>query len=298
MKFTALRTLTTEYPINLACRALKVSTSGYYAWLKRPESKRAQANRLLVDRIRVIFAQNKQRYGSPRIYRTLRAQGETVSEGTIARLMRKEGIVAQHKRSFKRTTQRDARLPVVDNHLQQDFTAHKPNQKWVADMTYLKTSEGWLYLAVILDVFSRKVIGWAMDTQMSSDLSAQALRMALLKRGSYEGTLHHSDRGSQYASSAYQQLLNVHGLQASMSGTGNCYDNALMESWFATLKTELGRHWASRAQATSEVFEYVEVYYNRERLHSSLDYQTPAQFEQAFYQRQQKELGSEQCPPN
>jgi len=265
-----------------------VSPSGYYAWCKRPESERAKTNRRLVDEIRLIFAQNQQRYGSPRIYRTLKTQGETVSEGRIARLMRKESIVAQHKRSFKKTTHREARLPLAANHLQQDFTASAPNQKWVADMTYLKTREGWLYLAAILDVFSRQVIGWAMDTQMSADLTCQALRMALLKRGSREGLLHHSDRGRQYASGVYQELLALHRLQPSMSGVGNCYDNALMESWFATLKTELGRQWATRAQAKSEVFEYVEVYYNRLRMHSSLDYQTPAQFEQAFYQQQQQ----------
>lgn len=263
------------------CDAPGVSISGYYAWKKRPESKRKQENKRIVAEIKVIHRQSRETYGSPRIHVDLREKGISCSEKRVARLMRNYQIAAKRKRKFVVTTDSKHDLPLADNKLNQEFQADRPDQKWVTDITYVWTKEGWLYLAVVLDLFSRKVVGWAMDQSMERGLVIRALQMALLARKPEKGLLHHSDRGSQYASNDYQRLLENHHINCSMSRKGNCYDNAVMESFFATLKQELVYHrqYQTRKEAKQDIFEYIQVWYNRKRRHSSLGYFSPEQFE-------------------
>ena len=264
------------------CSVLGVSVSGYYAWRQRPVSRREEANQALVQRIRRLHHRSHQTYGSPRIWAELRAEGEQCSRNRVARLMRLYHIGARRPRRYTVTTQSQHQYPVAPNVLGRDFSASAPNQKWVADITYVPTQEGWLYLATLMDLFSRKIIGWAMDQSLATDLTCQALRMALAGRQPRAGLLHHSDRGSQYASQAYQSLLQARGIQVSMSRSGNCYDNAAMESLFGTIKTELihGQNYRTRQEAKTALFAYIETFYNRRRRHSTLDYQSPDQFEQ------------------
>lgn len=266
-------------------RVLQVSVSGYYAWRKRPPSARAQTNAVLVEGIRRVHAASRQTYGSPRIHAALRQQGIICNHKRVERLMRFHDIRGRDRRKgHPVTTQSRHAYPVAANILQRDFTADTPNRKWLGDISYIDTAEGFLYLASLEDVFSRKIVGWAMDEQMETRLVEQALRMALVRRQPGEGLLHHSDQGSQYASDAYRALLEAQHITVSMSATGNCYDNAMKESFFATLKTECAsRPFASRAQARTAIFEYIEVFYNRQRLHSALGYLSPEQFEQQFY---------------
>lgn len=263
------------------CEVLEVSVSGYYAWIKRPESKRQKENNRLVAQIKTVHQHSRQTYGSPRIYVDLKKQGITCSQNRVAKLMKSHQIASERKRRFVVTTDSKHDLPVAENELNQDFTASRPNQKWVTDITYVWTKQGWLYLAVVLDLFSRKVIGWSMDSHMERGLVMAALTMALQARQPPKGVLHHSDRGSQYASNDYQQLLTDHGIIGSMSRKGNCYDNAVMESFFATLKQELvyRRQYESRQQAKQDIFEYIQVWYNRKRRHSALRYVSPEIFE-------------------
>lgn len=260
---------------------MEVSLSGYYAWASRPESKRQQENDQIIREIKDIHKQSRQSYGSPRIYHELKAKGVACSENKTARLMQMNGIAAKRKRKFMATTDSRHSLPVAENKLNQEFKASRPNEKWVTDITYIWTKEGWLYLAVVLDLFSRKVVGWSMDETMEKGLVMNALNMALKVRQPQKGLLHHSDRGSQYASLEYQKLLRDQQITCSMSRKGNCYDNAAMESFFATLKQELVYHqqYESRKQAKQDIFEYIEVWYNRMRRHSSLDYISPAMYE-------------------
>ena len=260
---------------------MEVSVSGYYAWLKRPESKRKEENQQIVEEIKVIHKQSRNTYGSPRMYVELRKQNIVCSENRVARLMRLYQIAAKRKRKFVVTTDSKHDLPVAENTLNQDFQATKANEKWVTDITYIHTKEGWLYLAVVLDLFSRKVIGWSMDAHMERWLVINALKMALRSRHPLKGLLHHSDRGSQYASNDYQQVLNDNNICCSMSRKGNCYDNAVMESFFATLKQELvyKRIYENRKEAKQDIFEYIQVWYNRKRSHSSLGYLSPEEFE-------------------
>lgn len=260
---------------------MQVSKSGYYAWLKRPESERSQQNKQLVEQIRRIHNESGASYGSPRIYIELTEQKGECSLKRVARLMRLEGITAKQKRKFVCTTDSNHDLPVKENTLNQDFTVTVPNKKWVADIPYIWTSEGWLYLAVVLDLFSRKVVGWPMKPTIATGLVSSALQMALLQRKPTKGLLHHSDRGSQYASNEYQQLLNLACLVCSMSRKGNCYDNAVVESFFATLKRErvYQRRYLTRAQAQQDIFQYIEIWYNRKRRHSTLGYMSPEQYE-------------------
>jgi transposase InsO family protein len=260
---------------------MEVSVSGYYAWAKRPESMREQENKQIVEQIKKIHQQSRQSYGSPRIYQDLQEKGISCSENRVARLMKKYQITAKRKRKFMVTTNSKHHMPVAENTLNQDFTANRADQKWVSDITYVWTKQGWLYLAVVLDLFSRKVVGWAMDSSMESDLVISALHMALQSRQPNKGLLHHSDRGSQYASKDYQKLLNDYKISSSMSRKGNCYDNASMESFFATLKQELVYHhqYQTRQEAKQDIFEYIQVWYNRKRKHSSLGYRSPDQFE-------------------
>ena len=284
MKFSFIKEHRRRWPVALICRVLKVSRSGFFAWLRRPASKRDRRRRELIEKIRVAHQENREFYGSPRVHRALLIDGEVVSRNTVAKLMRQEKIRARNKRKFvPRTTDSRHRHPVAANLLDRQFQSSGPDRKWVADITYVPTDEGWLYLAGVLDCFSRKIVGWSMADHMETSLASDALQMALVHRGLGNGLLHHSDRGVQYASEDYQHLLNSHGLTASMSGKGDCWDNAMMESFWATLKTELihQNSYATREQAKAAIFEYIEVFYNRKRLHSSLGYVSPESFEAA-----------------
>jgi transposase InsO family protein len=275
----------TEFRVSGMCRALKVSASGYYAWRKRGLGRRAVANLELARRIRDIYQASRRTYGSPRVHATLRQDGWMCSRKRVARLMRCEGLAGRSpRRRFPHTTQATPGSPVAPNLLAQDFTAERPDQKWVADITYVDTAEGWLYLAPVLDLFSRKVVGWSMDSHLCSSLAEDALCMAVARRCPAPGLLHHSDRGTQYTSAAYQQRLAHLQCRVSMSRTGNCYDNAVMESFFSTLKSEcLTGQFQTRAQARTAIFEFIEVWYNRHRLHSSLGYLSPEEFERSLF---------------
>jgi transposase InsO family protein len=284
VKFSFIREHRGRWPVAAICRVLKVSRSGFFAWLKRPASKQERRRRDLIEKIRVAHQENRELYGSPRVHRALLIDGEVVSRNTVAKLMRQEKIRARNKRKFTpRTTESRHRHPIAENLLDRQFQSSGPDRKWVADITYVPTDEGWLYLAGVLDCFSRKIVGWSMADHMETDLVSDALRMALIHRGPSKELLHHSDRGVQYASEDYQHLLKSHGLTASMSGKGDCWDNAMMESFWATLKTELIHQssYATREQARAAIFEYIEVFYNRKRLHSSLGYVSPESFEAA-----------------
>jgi putative transposase len=284
VKFRFIDEHRTRWPVSVICRVLKVTRSGFYLWRKRKPSARQIRQQKLLARIRVVQQENRELYGSPRVHRALLVDGELVSRNTVARLMRQAKIRAKTRRRYvPRTTDSRHRRPVADNLLQRDFSASSPNQKWLADITYVPTDEGWLFLAGVLDCFSRRIVGWAMSEGMPTDLVSDALKMALLHRQPGQDLLHHSDRGVQYASQDYQQLLIEHGITVSMSRRGNCYDNAMMESFWATLKTELihQQHYATPEEARQSIFEYIEVFYNRKRLHSSLGYQSPESFEAA-----------------
>jgi transposase InsO family protein len=269
------------------CTVLGVSASGYYDWRKRAPSQRQQANEKLLAAIRREYAASRHTYGSPRIHAALKRQGMTVGRHRIARLMRRHGMVGRSPRRQRPvTTQRAPGAQAAPNLLAQDFTANRPNQKWLADITYIDTDEGWLYLALVMDLFSRTIVGWSMADHMRAELVQLALLMALGRRLPTDALLHHSDQGSQYTSSLVQTLLATHHVQVSMSGVGNCYDNAPMESLIGTLKTECATAtFATRAEARLAIFEYIEVWYNRQRLHSSLDYLSPATFERRFYEK-------------
>jgi putative transposase len=281
MKYTFMAAHELEFRVQRMCQVLGVGRSGYYAWRKRTPSTREQANQALVGLIQAEHTASRKTYGSPRLHVVLQRKGVVCGHNRVARLMRLYQIVALSRRRYHpRTTQRQPGVVPAPNCLAQDFSASGPNQKWVSDFTYIETAEGWLYLAVVLDLFSRKVIGWAMSPTMDTALVTSALRMALLGRRPPAGLLHHSDQGSQYTSAAYCQCLTAALAQLSMSGLGNCYDNAVMESFFGTLKTECVRGpFGSRAMARTTIFEYLEVWYNRQRLHSTLGYLSPVDFE-------------------
>lgn len=266
------------------CEVLGVSTSGYYAWRAREASPRAQANALLQTRIKEVYEQSRQVYGARRVYHALKAQGVQTSQKRVTRLMRIKGWQGRHKRKKVRTTTPADHLPTVPNHLKQEFTAQAPDQIWTGDITYIETQEGWLYLAVVLDVFSRKIVGWAMSADLTHAFVLRAFQMAWQQRQPAPGLLFHSDRGSQYAAHIYRAYLETRGVRRSMSRTGNCYDNAITESFFGRLKTEWVAHkqYATRHEARTDLFEYIEVFYNRSRLHSALGYLSPVQFEMQF----------------
>jgi putative transposase len=283
VKFAFIREeLSGTYPVDAACEALGVSRSGYYAWRDRPDGPRATRRAELAAKVRAVHEANRRVYGSPRVCAALRARGEVVCENTVAKVMREHEIRARAGRKFvPRTTDSRHANPVAGNVLGRQFDAVLPNQKWAADITYVPTGEGRLYLAGVIDLCSRKLVGWSMADHMRTDLVAGALRMAIARRSPGEGLLHHSDRGVQYASDGYRALLAANGIACSMSGKGDCYDNAVMESFWGTLKAELVNHqrYATRDEARASIFEYVEVFYNRTRLHSSLGYVSPEQFE-------------------
>lgn len=282
MKFAFIAEPLTDLPVDVACDVLEVSRSGYDAWRDRPESHQSQRRTTLASKIRAVHANPRGVYGSPRMWKALRATGQNVSRNTVAKVMRSEGLRGKVKRKFvPRTTDSAHAQPIAPNVLDRQFTAAAPNRKWAGDITYIPTDEGWLYLAGVIDLHSRRIVGWSMAEHMQTDLVADALTMALARRRPSGGLLHHSDRGVQYASDAYQSLLQDHRIEVSMSGKGDCWDNAVMESFWATLKTELvhHEHYATREQARRSIFEYIEVFYNRKRLHSSLGYVSPEAFE-------------------
>ena len=271
------------WPVTLMCGVLNVSRSGYYDWTTRGLSQHVQSNQALDKRIREIFAEHQQRYGAPRITKTLHQEGRMDSENRIARRMRVLNLRAIQAKKFKVTTDSQHSKPVAPDLLKQDFGAATPNQKWTTDITYVWTDEGWLYLAVVLDLYSRAIVGWAMNRRMTQHLVCDALTMALFRRHFPKGTILHSDRGSQYCSKRYQQLLRNYGLRCSMGHKANCYDNAVTESFFHTLKVELihRERYGTRRIAQSRIFEYIETYYNRQRRHSAIGHQIPIIFEQA-----------------
>ncbi len=271
-----------EYPIALMCRVLSVSVSGYYAWCKRPSSRHSREDAHLVEHVKIVFQTNRHVYGSPRVHAELQAQGIKCARKRVARLMREQGLFAQRPRHRTITTKSEPGAQVAPNLLQRDFSADRPDTKWVADTTYIWTAEGWLYLAVVLDLFSRMVVGWSMAATQDATLVVQALRMAIVRRRPQAGLLHHSDRGSTYTSESYQALLQQENMIVSMSRTADCYDNAAMESFFHSFKGECidSQSFQTRAQARSTTFDYVETFYNRTRRHSTLQYMSPLAYEQ------------------
>jgi putative transposase len=272
-----------RWPVAVMCDTLAVSTAGYYAWRHRPVSHRRQRRDQLTAQIRTVHTEVKARYGSPRMHAELVARGHGCCVNTVARLMRQAGIAAKTHRKFRHTTDSNHGRPVAANVLDRQFTPEVPNEAWVSDITFIPTREGWLYLAVVEDLYSRMVVGWAMAARMTSRLVVDALGMAVQRRLPDAELLAHSDRGSQYASDHYQRLLATHGITCSMSRRADCWDNAPMESFFASLKKELVHHenYQTREEAQASIFEYIEVFYNRQRRHSTLGYQSPAEYEQS-----------------
>ena len=282
MRFCLIEDQRDVWPVRVMCDALSVSPSGFYAWRSQPESPRKIANRELLGDIQRVHAHHRERYGAPRIHAELRAEGQTVSRKRIERVMRQHGIRARAPRRYRVcTTDSKHSLPVGPNLLAQNFIADRPNRVWLADITYIATGEGWLYLAVILDLFTRKVVGWAMRDHMRAELTIAALTMAIQRRRPGAGLIHHSDRGSQYAAGDYRDILEAASITQSMSRRGNCWDNAPMESFFGTLKTELVHQceYPERDAARRDLFGYIEGYYNRQRIHSAIGYITPEQAE-------------------
>ena len=280
MRYHALRAHVGRVPVRRMCRLLAVSPSGYYAWVARPESPRAAENRRLVAEIRGIHAALRRTYGSPRVHATIQAQGQRIGEHRVARLMRMSAIRAKTVRKWRATTTSAHRHPVVPNTRNRQFAVAAPNRVWAGDITYVWTAEGWFYLAVVLALYSRRVIAWGMGRRLTQELATAALTMAVEHRRPAPGVVHHTDRGSQYAATTYRALLAEHGLTASMSRRGNCWDNAVVESFFHTLKTEHvhHQHYRTREEARQDIFEWIEVFYNRVRRHSTLGYRSPAEF--------------------
>lgn len=281
MRFNLIAAEKACYPVALMCRVLNVSRSGFYAWRRRPASAHARKDQGLKLAVAAIHAESRGRYGSPRVHAELRARGERIARKRVARLMRAAALRARAPRRYRCTTDSRHAMAIKGNLLARRFMVPAPNRFWVSDITYLWTLEGWLYLAVILDLYSRKVVGWSLGEGLERQLALDALRMALRERAPGAGLMHHSDRGTQYASQEYQSLLGEHGIVSSMSRSGNCWDNAVAESFFATLKIELAHRarWSTRAEARSAIFEYLELFYNRKRRHSVLGYLSPNDFE-------------------
>ena len=271
------------------CTTLEVSRSGFYAWLKREPSERQKWDARLTELIREIHKNSRGTYGAPRIHRELKARGIKCGLNRVARLMKETGLRSKVAKKFKATTNSKHNHPVGPNLLNQDFTTDSPNTIWISDITYIWTDEGWLYLATTMDLYSRAVVGWSMDSRMKSDLVVNALNMALGSREPAAGLIHHSDRGVQYAAKPFQKLLSANGIVCSMSRKGNCYDNAVQESFYHSLKTELvhHEHYRTREQARASIFDYIATFYNRERIHSSIGYMSPLDFELLFESQQQ-----------
>ena len=282
MRFRFIEDRRADYPVTILCDVLGVSPAGYYAWRSRPESQRSAANREIVDDIKQVHRDTSGRYGSPRIHAELKAQGRRVSRGRIERLMRHHGIRAIMARPRRvRTTDSRHDFPIAPNLLKRNFTAAAPNRIWLADITYVETDRGWLYLATVMDLYSRRIVGWAMADHLRTDLPLAALTMAISAQRPGAGLIHHSDRGVQYAAADYRKVMQSAGFRASMSRKADCYDNAPMESFFHTLKTELVHHrqYATRAEAKRDIFAYIEAFYNRTRRHSAIGYISPIEME-------------------
>jgi len=281
MKYAWIDTQRNVYPLPVMCKTLEVSISGYRAWKGGGTPNRTRlTDAQLLAVIHAIHTQIKGAYGSPRILREIRARGFPVSKERVERLMRENGIRGRHKRRYKATTDSKHSLPVAPNLLDRNFSPAAPNQAWGADLTYLWTDEGWLYLAIVLDLFNREIVGWSIKPRMTADIVTDALTMAWFRRRPAAGLIHHSDRGSQYASHLFQEKLTEYGMICSMSRKGNCWDNAPTESFFNSLKNERGHgtRYESRAEAIADLFDYIEVFYNRSRRHSTLGYTSPTQF--------------------
>jgi len=270
-----------EYPVRVMCRVLEVAPSGYHAWKRRPNSPRHDQDERLCPLIRRLFDESHGTYGSPRLTEDLRALGHRINVKRVARLMQMMGLRASKPARFVVTTDSDHDEPIAPDRLQQDFTASGPNQKWVSDITYIPTAAGWLYLCVVIDLWSRRVVGWSFSESLATDLVVAATRMAIRDRRPTPGCIFHSDRGCQYANSAFRSFAVAHGLVQSMSRKGCCYDNAVAESFFHSLKIDwvYGRTFANRAEATQAIFVYLQVFYNRVRRHSTLGYLSPERFE-------------------
>ena len=288
MKYACIARHQGEFFVRLMCRVLAVSRSGFYAWQRRPPSARGRQDQGLLVAVRAAYRKSRRTYGAPRVHRELRAAGTRVSRKRIARLMRADGLVARPRRRYVHTTDSGHGDPIAPNRVDRQFAVQAVgalNRVWVSDLTYIPTRDGWLYLASVLDLGSRRCIGWAMRDTLDAELALSALQMALAARRPAPGMLHHSDRGSQYACAAYRQLLDAHGILPSMSKKGDCWDNAVAESFFATLELELitQSDWRTREEARRAIFAYIETWYNRERRHSSLDYVSPAQYEDQLH---------------
>jgi putative transposase len=270
-----------RFEVQRMCGMLSVSSSGYYAWRDRPESRRSHEDRRLLALILDVYQESRCSYGSPRVWRELRSRGETCGVKRIARLMRDNELQSVYRCRWRPKGRKAKHEAVADNLLAQDFTATEPNRSWTADITYVPTGEGWLFLATVMDLFSRRIVGWAMEGRATRHLVIDALRMAVERRRPQGEVIHHSDRGSQYGSFDFQKALEQAGVTCSMSGTGNCFDNAAMESFFSSLKIECiqGRRYPTREQARSDIFNWIESWYNRRRRHSYLGYLSPEQFE-------------------
>lgn len=290
MKYAFIHSQFGGFKMRLMCRLLAVSRSGYYAWLKRGPSERSRANEALLIEIRVAYARSRRTYGSPRVFKELKEQGLAVGENRVARLMRETGIRAKTYRRFRVTTNSKHAHPIAPNLLARRFSpsfAGVPNKVWASDITYIPTREGWLYLSAVLDLVSRRVVGWSMKESVGSSLATDALKMALSYRRPENGMLHHSDRGIQYAAIDFRRLLESRRIECSMSRKGDCWDNAVTESFFATLKKELVRdsEWRTREEARADIFEWIEVWYNRQRRHSSIGYLSPAEYEKRILRK-------------
>ncbi|MBF6593429.1 MAG: IS3 family transposase [Thermaceae bacterium] len=289
MRFAFVEAQKQKHSIELLCRVMQVSQRGFYAWRRRPKSKHQERDEGLAEQIKMFHCGSRMTYGSPRIYRDLKAAGQRVGKKRVARLMKQHQLRGKCKRRFKVTTQQNPKRQVANNLLVQNFQADSPNQKWVSDITYIVTKDGWLYLAVVLDLYSRRVIGWSMSERITNDLTLKALRMAIQCRrthskADFRGLIFHSDKGSQYASTAFKLELEKHHIAQSMSGKGNCFDNAVSESFFATLKTEgvksIGKcGYNTRQVAQTAIFAYIEGFYNRTGRHSTLGFLSPLDFE-------------------
>lgn len=281
MKYAFIQQHARRYPINRLCKALRVSRSGYYDWLVRAPSQRERDNQQLLGEIIALHQRHKQRYGSPRMHAALRQQGHQISRGRVERIMHTQQIMAQRSKRHKRIYIQRAQQIASPNILSREFRATRPNRKWVSDITFIATREGFLYLAIVLDIYSRAIVGWAMSQRINSELVLDALVMAIKHRGSPKGVLVHSDQGSQYTAEVYRDKLAQQAMVCSMSRKGECHDNAVAESFFHTLKEELihDNHYTNRQQAKQSIFEYIELYYNRQRLHSYLGYEAPLKYE-------------------
>ena len=281
MRFQLIDAAKKDFPVQRLCKVLDVSPSGYFAWRNRLASRRQREDLVLLAHVRSAFSLSHETYGSPRMTYELREQGLAAGRRRVARLMRENGLKARQPRRFRRTTDSQHTFPVAPNQLDQDFTAAGPNEKWGVDLSYIWTREGWLYLAVVIDLYARRVVGWAAGDRLHKELALTALRRALIMRKPATGLLHHSDRGSQYCSNEYQAELRQRGIVISMSGKGNCYDNAMVETFFKTLKSELVWRtvFQTRTEATDALARYIDGFYNPRRRHSALGFVSPIQFE-------------------